>query len=103
MDREGVNIAEWARSVKRGKEASIKSLTEEQGYSIKERETRKAFHQHFAQLFGRSGGLYRGSPLTDFLDCGQRITISEAECTEGPETAAEVKEVLAECPMDKSP
>lgn len=50
----------------------------------------RGFQKHFVVLFRRSGTLYHGDTLRDFLASGPCLSVYEAERYEGKITAAEV-------------
>lgn len=89
---EGVNVAGWARAVKNqhGNDATIMSLVYEQGIKIQGRETCKAFHKHFADLFGGDGALDHVDAPREFLFGGLPLSARETEYSEGPITVAQV-------------
>lgn len=63
----------------------------------------KAPYEHFADEFLRGGMLDHGQALWNLLVDGPRLSVRDAEWRKGSITAAEMIEVLSDCPLQRSP
>lgn len=64
---------------------------------------RNVFQEDLSPLFGRDSGPERRRDLTNFLIGLSLLSGQEAECCEGPITAAKEEETVSDCGGDKLP
>lgn len=103
MGQEGMKTAGWDHvlEAQQVNDATIISLTDQQGNSVNE--LQEVFQGHLAQLSERGGEMEHWKDLADLLTHLPRLSKREAECCEGPISAAVIEEVPMDCCPDKSP